>query len=826
MNHLWTPFWLTLAASAPALSSALAWGPHSHITRAAQEVLPDRARAESYFGQDWARLQDYCLMPDLRGSVREDFYPDDFLLWPESPAHTGHMMPEVQGTYAPFYNRVLRALRTESPQNAARWMGSLLHFVEDSGAPCHARATHGEMHKRLENWLDSSKISITGYQPKLLGKDGPSALEGLLRRMDGLVAFSSARASQIWEQVQALPERADQPAILECANESARACADVLHTLLTLGLDSPAAVSLSGQVNWPPGGPLPKHPAKVMLLGTPFSTLTDSSGAWQFRNLPAGPFQIAVERTGLALVSGENRAQTTLAPGDPPGNLVRNPEFRLSWNRPDVPDHWRALPSAKTPGWESDPVRLGPGAAWSLGVAAREALMLRVRWAKADGSACGESQFDCAPGPNEFDLAPPEGAGRAQLQVLTRSQLPAAASKVWLAPHWTVTQSGSGPFSGSDHRPIQAAIDAASQQGGGVIRTGPGVYRIEKSLILKETSQITLRGEAGTILRLPPLPYARMREATPAGALSVAVDRTEHFAPGMVLHFVAPGKIEPFTGKPRPYVLATLERTEPRRLVLREPLEFPLPLETRLFQEGAPNLIRVLGSCAGITLEQLTLDGGKEETDPPISGHVIGCGVLAEGRYNYEAGPLAPPLRGLTLRDCVIRQCYGRGVALYSVVDSTIQGCTIEHTVDEAIDFDHFSERCRAVDNTVRNCHIGVELNDANDCVVENNRFEGCHTGINLWRWCRQPGLNQRNRIAGNQFLDTVRSVIILKANTASNTVENNEIRGAGGIGILVEGAQQTVVNNRISGTANNALSITGEGHVVRDNQTGAAPAR
>jgi len=28
----------------------------------------------------------------------------------------------------------LQALRTETPANAARWVGSLLHFVEDTGS--------------------------------------------------------------------------------------------------------------------------------------------------------------------------------------------------------------------------------------------------------------------------------------------------------------------------------------------------------------------------------------------------------------------------------------------------------------------------------------------------------------------------------------------------------------------------------------------------------------------------------------------------------------------------------------------------------------------
>lgn len=412
--------------------SLLAWGPHPQITRAAQEVLPQAEQAAVYFGKDWGRLQEYCLMPDLRGSVREDFYPNDFLLWPESPVHGGHMVPEVRDSYAPFFRRALRALRTESPQNAARWMGSLIHFVEDSGAPCHARPIKGEMHKRLENWLDGNAVRIPGYQPKLLGADDETAFAGFQGRMEELIAFSAARADRIYAQVEALQERQDQPVILECANESARVCADVLHTLLALGLNSPATVSLSGKVNWPDAAPLPKHPAKVVLLGTPYSTLTDAAGAWRFRNLPAKRYDLGVERTGNRTVLG---AETTVAlpASEPVGNLVRNPDFRLSWIQPGAPDHWKAIAASKSPhGWESDPMRSAAGHPYRVGVAAKVPLALGLRWRTAAGEACGANDFTCAAGRNEFEATAPATAGTVQLLVLAEGKPGELAAGVWL----------------------------------------------------------------------------------------------------------------------------------------------------------------------------------------------------------------------------------------------------------------------------------------------------------------------------------------------------------------------------------------------------------
>ena len=415
--------------------AALAWGPHPQITRAAQDVLPEREQTTAYFGKDWLRLQGYCLMPDWRRSVQPDFYPDDFLLWPDSPTHINHMVPDVKTTYQPFFQRALLALRTETPQNAARWIGSLIHYVEDSGAPCHAAAIKGEMHKRLENWLDAEAISIANYQPQLLGHDEPAALAGFLRRMDGLLAFSKERAEKIYTQVEALQERQDQPVIMECANESARAVADVLHTLLILSSSAPAQPTFAGRVTMPTDAPLPAQAAKVMLLGTPFSTLADSNGCWQFRNLPARHYRFAIERAGCAtkLDAGTN---AVLAPSSPPGNLIRNSDFTSSWLTADVPDHWTAIAaSQKFNGWESDNILIRSNAVYRIGISgAAPGVQVGVRWRAEPAGSSGATNIVWSASPEERELTPPTTATWAQVLVVTKQPLTHAAQRVWLVP--------------------------------------------------------------------------------------------------------------------------------------------------------------------------------------------------------------------------------------------------------------------------------------------------------------------------------------------------------------------------------------------------------
>ncbi|MCX7826266.1 MAG: hypothetical protein N2689_12010 [Verrucomicrobiae bacterium] len=416
--------------------SALAWGPHPQITAAAQEVLPERAQAEAYFGKEWRRFQEYCLMPDWRGSTRNDFYPDDFLIFPAMPRHVGHMMPDVTQTYRPYFLRAAQALRTETPQNAARWIGSLLHFVEDTGAPPHAAAIGGEMHKRLENWLDAKAITIAGYKPRLLGRDEPSAVAALLQRMDGLVEYAKQRTARCHDDVKALASREDQPLILECANESARVCADVMHTLFTIvPLKTMKAPSVVGRVTWPKDAPLPGHPAKVVVLGTLYSTLTDTSGAWELRNVSLGRRKLAVSRVGAGTGIGA-ATSVTLPPSDPPGNLVRNADFRVSWVTNSAPDCWRAISSPKElKGWESDNIRVNSNLVYRIGIAdARPGVKIAVRWRTSAAQMSGSTNVVWSAGAGERELQPMKTATCAQVLVLTDRPLTNAAGRVWLLP--------------------------------------------------------------------------------------------------------------------------------------------------------------------------------------------------------------------------------------------------------------------------------------------------------------------------------------------------------------------------------------------------------
>jgi len=441
-------------------SQVHAWGPHPQITQAALEVLPNIEQAKAQLGEDnVAALTSYCWMPDWRGRDLGTFYADDYLLIPAMPRHVGHTMPAVAAAFEPYFRRALQALRTESPANACRQLGPLVHFVEDVGAPPHAKENcphHGE----LENWVKPELITIRGYQPRLLGQTDDEALQGIQTRIAELVAFSKERAERALPIVSSPePDRSKaEPIILESAIESAKVTADVLFTVFTLGLrpdSGPGRSALQGTIAAPGAPGNDDQSPRVVLLGTNYSTLAEGStsspaGQWQgkfvFHHLPPGTYQVFVYRIGampvtapVELREGEvTSVAIELGPTEPVGNLVYNPEGSIRVLVPDLPDRWLVSSSGKNKVWSSTviPLKAGqkyqcgavlksPGTKVSLVVSKEHGNQARRVTLGEKPSADSQSQYVA-------DIVAEPGDTNLSLQVETSGDLGQAIEKVWV----------------------------------------------------------------------------------------------------------------------------------------------------------------------------------------------------------------------------------------------------------------------------------------------------------------------------------------------------------------------------------------------------------
>jgi hypothetical protein len=176
-----------------------------------------------------------------------------------------------------------------------------------------------------------------------------------------------------------------------------------------------------------------------MLLDTGYSTLTDTNGMWSFQKLPVKNPRIAIERygAGAAIVKAGDCASVALPPANPPGNLIRNGDFKLRWLAAGTPDFWTAIPaSQKLKGWESDTIRVRSNIVYRIGVASPQpGVRYGVRWRSSTSSPKTLStNVVCSADIAERELSPAAFAATAQLLILTDQPLTNAVRRAWLVP--------------------------------------------------------------------------------------------------------------------------------------------------------------------------------------------------------------------------------------------------------------------------------------------------------------------------------------------------------------------------------------------------------
>ena len=375
-----------------------AWGPHPEIIDAAMAALPaeDHARMVRLLGDQIRQLRFLVWMGDFGnqyvswnetwngGNARDasvQFYANDYLIFPKAPRLYRHECPDVTGTFAPFFLRALQALQTETPNNAVRWIGSLLHYTTDAGSPPHAAGISGDTHSKMENWIQGSAISNAGYQPKLLGSTADTAVQGFEQRMAGLITFSKSRAERLGPFIASGDRPGAEPIVLESADETARVTADLLHTLFSLAEREPDALKdkgaseLEASMSAPALEGLKSMPAKLMILGTTYSTMSEPvtfdqgsyRGVFLLHNLPSGAYRAVVSRVGdrpifidRLVLSPRSRSHFDwkLEADSLAGNLVRNSDFQVRWTG-SSPDNWRF--DKQSEAWVSDNVQVHGG---------------------------------------------------------------------------------------------------------------------------------------------------------------------------------------------------------------------------------------------------------------------------------------------------------------------------------------------------------------------------------------------------------------------------------------------------------------------------------
>ncbi len=254
-DHTMRPLLLTTLLAIMIPSFVFGWGePHHAITRAALDVLP--AWQKELLGDEFVKLADsYCMIPD---NVFTDKENAKFAKMESAPnevylkiLHLPTQQPEYLEVMRYFMELAVKSLREGRTGDAARYMGTICHILEDYGSPSHTVPGDNMftllqqfmpptdamkdqlMHGPIEN--GDFKVNIAGYKPTLLGTTVNESSWRLMHRVHAEILNARTTTMPIIQALYAGDKEAVVKHQLRAATMDAQVVADALHTILSLG---------------------------------------------------------------------------------------------------------------------------------------------------------------------------------------------------------------------------------------------------------------------------------------------------------------------------------------------------------------------------------------------------------------------------------------------------------------------------------------------------------------------------------------------------------------------------------------------------------------
>ncbi|MES2594433.1 MAG: NPCBM/NEW2 domain-containing protein [Verrucomicrobiota bacterium] len=237
---------------------ARAWGqPHLAITKAALDTLP--AWQKELLGAEFKELAaKHCLIPD---NVYTDKENAKYATMESSPGEVYLQklhLPQAEQTVNReslryFMEKAVTSLKDGKVSDAARYMGTICHVLEDFGSPSHTIPGDNQfmllqqfmpstivmegklLHGPIEN--GDFTVNIDSYQPQLLGTSTEEASWRLLHRVHEGIINARSTTIPIIQALYAGDEQARLTHQLRAATMDAQIVADAMHTILCLGGD-------------------------------------------------------------------------------------------------------------------------------------------------------------------------------------------------------------------------------------------------------------------------------------------------------------------------------------------------------------------------------------------------------------------------------------------------------------------------------------------------------------------------------------------------------------------------------------------------------------
>jgi hypothetical protein len=326
-------------------SAALGWGePHKDITRAALGALT--AGEREWLGPELEPLwNDYCLIPDRvftdRANARYATLPSKpgevylkILHLPTEPLECGEVLRH-------FLGQAVDAVKEGRKGDAARYLGTLCHLVEDYGSPSHVLpgdnqfqllqqflpppAEYGEqlLHGLVEN--GRLQFTLDGYKPRLLGETVPEIAWRAQHRIHEAIVNARSVSVPVVEALYARDSVRVTEHQLRAARIDAEVVADLVHTVLAVGAGQVAAAEREAVASvgigsfWPLEAPNLYYPQSTFFSAPEWGPVTHG---YVVRDGKRQPLILKLAGVKEAQVFGEGIAaggRSTLSYWLPPG---------------------------------------------------------------------------------------------------------------------------------------------------------------------------------------------------------------------------------------------------------------------------------------------------------------------------------------------------------------------------------------------------------------------------------------------------------------------------------------------------------------------------
>jgi|GEM_PF-430760 len=235
-----------------ALPCAQAWGPMHHaITEAAFDSLPAWQR-ELLAGQRQTLIEFDCMIPDLARAAANKKTIGRFVILPNGDlfTHEPHSREHNYAQMLHYFTKAVESVRANELDEASRYAGCLLHFLEDCGSPAHSMPgdnQHGFMqdlipvpdeykNRPLHGLIESGtlQLDLAGYRPQLLGTTPEEAVMHLTERLHAAIRNARAQVIPILQGVFRKDDAAIDAGRRRAATMDAQVAADALYSILAV----------------------------------------------------------------------------------------------------------------------------------------------------------------------------------------------------------------------------------------------------------------------------------------------------------------------------------------------------------------------------------------------------------------------------------------------------------------------------------------------------------------------------------------------------------------------------------------------------------------